>query len=453
MAQRLGEGEQRFRSGPAARLGVRHSLRDGQIHLDLVSRPSRAAFIDEPACPPRRFVRGPLKLEGMPLTLATYAATSRTNAHFHAFDLAALDRIYIPPGLTGLMNAPPVSQVVFLEDDNRGAVSREPVATLDGLGFHISIKGVGSTTDPYSSRPLDAASASRLTDSPEVRQGLAHPTMSVPAGEPERVITGERWLRGSPYGGQGLEHAEIAMRVSEQADLTSLRGFLIAPVVKIAFFPPELEERLRTIHWYRRFAGPIVQEIRLVPSNVRIYFHAKNTIGSDPRHIFELFGIQSSAEALRFETRFMRSAVALLTLYARTLRFDPVRQRYSGLDFHDVWLDKDAVLAPNGSVYFVDLEGIEEEATDPERLREKLEDQIYRSLYEFLFAYEQLEQERVRRFGAGRARKDQFADLLKEALADDPFVRARESARGVEMEIRNALAAEDLYTTFLLVDR
>ena len=394
-----------------------------------------------------------MRFEGLPLTLAAYRASSRTNPQFRAFDLANLDRIHLPPRLTGLLDEQPLSQLTFVEDDNRGAVSREPVATLDGLGFHLSIKGVGSTTDPYSSRPLDVAAASLLTDSPEVRQRLAHPSITGPAGEPDRVITGERWLRGSPYGGQGLEHAEIAMRVSERADLTSLHGFLIAPVVKIAFFPPELEERLRTLHWYRRFEGPIVQEIRLVPSNVRIYFHAKNTIGNDPRHIFELFGVQSSVQALQFETRFIRSAVALLTLYARTLQFDPVRQRYSGLDFHDVWLDKDAVLAPNGSVYFVDLEGIEEETTDPQRLREKLEDQVFRSLYEFLFAYEQLEQERVRRFGAGRSRKAQFVDLLTEALAGDPFARVRESSHDVEIEIRNALGDEGLYTTFPLVDR
>ena len=394
-----------------------------------------------------------MKLEGLPLTLATFAASTRTNSQFRKFDHAVLDRIHLPPGLTGLLDEPPLSRVTFVEDDNRGAVSPEPIATLDGLGFHVSIKGVGSTTDPYSSRPLNVPTASLLTDDPGVRERLAHPAMARPAGEPDRVITGERWLRGSPYGGQGLEHAEIALRVSERADLTSLRGFLIAPVVKIALFPPQLEERLRTLHWYRRFEGPIVQEIRLVPSNVRIYFHAKNTIGSDPRHVFELFGIRSSAEALQFETQFVRSAIALLTLYARTLQYDPVRQRYSGLDFHDVWLDKDAVLAPNGSVYFVDLEGIEEETTDPERLREKLEDQVFRSLYEFLFAYEQLEQERVRRFGAGRPRKAQFVELLTEALAGDPFVRARESGRGVGIEIRNALGDEGLYTTFPLVDR
>ncbi len=394
-----------------------------------------------------------MRFSGLPLTLAAYPARTTTNSRFQGFDLTALDRIHLPPTLTGFLDESPSSVTTFLEDDNRGAVSPEPVATLDGVEFHLSIKGVGSTTDPFASRPLDRATVSSLTEDDDVRRRLAHPRISPIDGEPERIITGERWLRGSPYGGQGLEHAAIALRVAEQADLTSLRGFLIAPVVKIAHFPAELEERLRTLHWYRRFSGPIVQELRLVPSNVRIYFHARNTIGSDVRYIFDLFGLRTNEESLRFEIAFLRSTVALLTLYARTLRYDPATQRYFGLDFHDVWLDKDAVLAPTGSVYFVDLEGIEEESVDRSRVSEKLEDQVYRSLYELLFAYEQLDQERMRRFGAGGSRKAHLTTLLTEALVEDPFVRPRHSASGLELEIRNALGDAGLYTTFPLVDR
>jgi len=83
------------------------------------------------------------------------------------------------------------------------------------------------------------------------------------------------------YGGQGLEHATISMRVSEMADLTSIHGFRIAPVVKIAFLPENLEIKIKEIYWYRKFPGRIVQETRLVPSNVRIHFHSGSTIGGN----------------------------------------------------------------------------------------------------------------------------------------------------------------------------
>jgi hypothetical protein len=389
----------------------------------------------------------------MPLRLAEYRATTTTNLQFQRFDLSALDRLYLPPSLTGLVDETPDAVRSFLEDDNRGAVSREPIAELDGTPFHLSVKGVGSTVDPFASAPLDRASVERLTDEPEVRRRLAHPGVAAAAGEPERFITGEAWLRGSPYGGQGLEHARIALAVSERADLTSLEGFRIAPVVKIAHFPSHLEERIRSLHWFRRFRGPLVQEVRLVPSNVRIYFHARSTVGSSVREVFDRFGLASSEKALAFEIAYLRSTIPLLTLFARTLRADPAKGDYAGLDFHDVWLDKDAVIAPDGTVYFVDLEGIEEVRVGREGVKEKIEDQVYRSLYELLFAYEQIDQERRRRFGGLAARKAQLLSLLERALAADRYVRLAVSHGNVELEIRNALSDEALNTRFPLVDR
>jgi hypothetical protein len=394
-----------------------------------------------------------VRLDGVPIRLAEYRARTTDNPQFDGFDLGALDRFFLPPAMTGLFDEPPLGLRSFLEDDNRGAVSPEPIATLDGTAFYLSVKGVGSAVDPFASVPLDRASVERLTDDPDVRQRLERPAVPRRDEELERYITGEVWLRGSPYGGQGLEHATIALSVSRRADLTSLEGFRIAPVVKIAHLPDALEERIRTLHWFRRFSGRIVQELRLVPSNVRIYFHAKSTLGSGIREVFDRFRIDSEPKALAFEIAFLRSTVPLLTLFARTLRIDPARGRYVGLDFHDVWLDKDAVVAPDGTVYFVDLEGIEEEAVDRDSVKEKIEDQVYRSLYEFLFAYEQIEQERARRFGTNASRKERFTSLMARALSGDRFVRWKDDHGRAELEIRNALLDERLYTTFPLVDR
>ncbi len=394
-----------------------------------------------------------MKLTGSPLTLAAYRASTTTNPQFEGIPLGDLDRLYLPPALTGLLDEPPLATRVFVEDDNRGAVTPEPVATLDGIPFYLSVKGVGSSVDPFSPRPLDAAAAAELTEDPTVRDRLAQPRTPSPSGEPDRIITGELWLRGSPYGGQGVEHASIALDVARRADLTSIRGFRIAPVVKVAHFPPELAERLRTIHWYRRYPGAFVQEIRLVPSNVRVYFHARSTLGNDVRQLFDRFGLVTPAAALRFEVAFIRTALAMLTLFARTLRTGERAGQWSGLDFHDVWLDKDAVVAPDGSVFFVDLEGIEEVAVERERVVEKVEDQIYRSLYEFMFGYEQIEQERLRRFGGERSRKAHFETLVAEALRDDPFLRVVPGGPSLELEVRNPGADEGLYTKFPLVDR
>jgi len=390
-----------------------------------------------------------MRPNGTPLTLAAYAAESLTHRQFRGFGLELLDRVYLPPAMAGLCDTPPLETRAFVEDDNRGAILPEPIATLDGLPFFLSVKGVGSTVDPYSHRALDASCAGELTDDEDLRARLARPA---PGAEP-RLITGELWLRGSPYGGQGLEHATTALRVSERADLTSIHGFRIAPVVKVCFVPTQIAERVRRICWYRRYPGRIVQELRLVPSNVRVFFHARSTLGTSVRHVFDLFGVDRPATAVRFEVNLVRSAVAMLTLYARTLRPLAPGDRYAGLDFHDVWLDKDAVVAPDGTAYFVDLEGIEEVPVDAASVRERMEDQIYRSLYEFVFAYEQVEQERVRRFGEPADRRSHFERILGEALRDDPFARLRAVPGGAELEVRNLAREERFNFGFRILDR
>ncbi|HTP55043.1 MAG TPA: hypothetical protein VML53_00030 [Thermoplasmata archaeon] len=391
----------------------------------------------------------PGTLAGTPVELRAYPAESRTNARFREFDLRRLDVVYLPESLWPLADGESTPAGAFVEDDNRGAVSRAPVATIDGAPFYLSVKGIGSSVEPFSSRTLDRTAAAELTDDPDLLERLRRP----PPDRDPRLITGELWLRGSPYGGQGEEHAATALRISERADLTSIEGFQIAPVVKVCALPSALADRLRRLYWYRQYRGRMVQELRLVPSNVRIYFHARQTIGSGVGAVFDQFGVASPAAAIAFETNFVRTAVPMLTLFARTLAPAPGGDRFTGLDFHDVWLDKDAVVAPDGRIFFVDLEGVDDVTVDRAEVREKVEDQIYRSLYEFVFAFEQIEAERARRFGGAGDRRDHFARIVAEALRDDPYVRLRSDAGRWEMVVRNRCAEENLYVAFRLIDR
>ncbi|MGP8072203.1 MAG: hypothetical protein ACLPZM_03630 [Thermoplasmata archaeon] len=374
---------------------------------------------------------GTRRLAGSPLTLTAFPAETITNRQFQGVDLAHWDRFFLPPALTPLVDEPGREVLEAIEDDNRSALLPDPVATLDGLPFYLSVKGIGSSVAPFSHQRLDAGSAAELTEDLDVRQRLRRRSGDVGGG----IISGELWLRGSPYGGQGLPHALTALRVSERADLTSLGGFRIAPVVKVSFLPESVADRLRGIHWYRKYRDRFVQELRLVPSNVRVYFHARRTVGNDPGAVFDQFGLDTAAKAHAFELNLVRSGVAVLTLFARTAAKDPAGRRYVGLDFEDVWLDKDAVIAPEGTIFFVDLEGIEPVAVEPEALREKVEDQIFRSLYEFMFAFEQVEAERARRFGSVGSRKRYFETLVVDSLRTDPFVRPRRGPTGLQLQV------------------
>ena len=389
-----------------------------------------------------------MRLNGLPVSLSSFPAETISSARFREFPLPELDRVFLPSLVASLMDTLPLATQEFIEDDNRGAILPDPIATLDAVPFYLSVKGIGSAIAPFSMARLDRELAAELSGDATLRDrfGRRRPQ------ETDRMITGELWLRGSPYGGQGLQHAETALRVAERANLTSIAGFRIAPVVKIAFLPPALEEQLRGVYWYRRFRGRMVQELRLVPSNFRIYFHSRSTVGGSARALFETFGLDSPAAARRFEVQFVQSVVPMLTLFGRTLTRGATSSSYRGLDFHDVWLDKDAVIAPNGAAYFVDLEGLEEVEVPAAGVGEKIEDQIYRSLYEFMFAYEQLDLERRRRFGDPTSRREQFASIVLEALQSDPFARPIVEGRSVGIEVRNPLGEESLYTRFPLVD-
>ena len=117
-----------------------------------------------------------------------------------------------------------------------------------------------------------------------------------------------------------------------------------------------------------------------------------------------------------------------------------------------MWLDKDAVLAPDGSVHFVDLEGIEDVEVERSKVRERIEDQIYRTLYELSFAYEQIEEERARRFGEGGTRKRHFEGILREAVRGDPFVRSESTPGPLEIVFLNKLQEPSFDVRFPAVD-
>ena len=386
-------------------------------------------------------------MRGIPVNLNSYEAPSvLTNKHFREFNVPEFERFYLSDSMNPLIDQDALETREFVVDDNRGAVSPMSTLDMDGTEFYLSVKGIGSTTSPFSDRLLGITEISTVIDDYSLRTKIQRSDNKVP-----RFVTGELWLRGSPYGGQGLQHATTSMRVSEMADLTSIHGFRIAPLVKIVMLPEDLEAEIKKIFWYRRFRGRIVQEIRLVPSNVRIYFHSGSTIGSNIGAVFELFGIGSNDSAIRFLQNFVRSGVAALTLFTRSITKNE-DGTFTGLDYSDVWLDKDAVLAPDGTIYFVDLEGLDTIIVSKDRVREKIEDQIYRSLYEFIYAYEQIERERAARFGDMADRKAQFEYFLRDALKDDETVGLSRENGSLQLVIGNILKDQSISTKFPIID-
>jgi len=402
---------------------------------------------------------GPINLRGMPVSLNVYdGAVTTTNKYFKGFQMSDFERIYLPDSVKPFSDVDPIGTKELLIDDNRSAVGRQPYMTIDGTDFYFSVKGIGSTTSPFSRQLFKKEEICSLLKSGITKERITN------AKEKEmkfpRYLTGELWSRGCPYGSQGLEFATIAMKATEMSDAstTSIHGFRIAPLVKIVRFPEALQKEITQLYWYRRFKQVMVQETRLIPSNIRIYFHSDWTIGDDTGELFDFFRIDNNDKAMDFLKNFVKSGIAILTLFVRSMR-DNGNGTYSGLDFYDVWLDKDAVLAPDGTIFWADLEGLQtitiggKDRADLEfNIEENLEHQIYRSLYEFMYAYEQIERERVRRFGHITDRKTQFEYLLKDALKDDEVVGLHRSQDSLELVIGNILGEEGLTKKFTILD-
>jgi hypothetical protein len=402
----------------------------------------------------------PIELRGVPIKLNQYEGSETiTNTYFRSFEMPEFERIYLPDSVKPFTDADPTGTKELLIDDNRSAVSREPYLAIDGTDFYFSVKGIGSTTSPFSRQLFKKEEICGLLEKSSRAKNRIMDAREKEIQFP-RYLTGELWSRGCPYGSQGLEFASIAMKAAEMSDssTTSIGGFRIAPLVKIVKLPKALQEEITQVYWYRRFKQEMVQEARLVPSNVRIYFHSDWTIGDDTGELFDFFHIDNNDEALDFMKNFVKSGIAILTLFVRSMKSND-GGTYSGLDFYDVWLDKDAVLAPDGTIFWADLEGLQEITIGGKdraglefNIEENMEHQIYRSLYEFMYAYEQIERERTRRFGHVTDRKTQFEYLLRGALKDDPVVDLHRSRDSLELVIGNILGEERLTKRFTILD-
>ena len=328
---------------------------------------------------------------------------------------------YVPELLWTLAGKPAGTPVSGVRDDNRSALLPGRRFVIGGQEFLAAAKGCGAAVDAYENAPLTADRVRSIARD----AALAAPLASED-GASLGFITGERWFGNVPYGGQAPDNAAIGFLTSLRAVDAQIHGFRVCPIIALLRLPEAVARIASSFFWYRRYEGEFWQEIRLMPSNVRLYFHSPVTFGVDTSRALSLFGIASFEDAERFLENLARSSLAALTLYARSLRHDDVRDVYAGLGYHDVWLDKDAVIAPDGNLHFADLEGIEEiAARDPGGVREEIGRQFHRNVYEATYALEALALDvdrRWRAFRTGGERRRWILDVLERACVADPFL-------------------------------
>ena len=340
---------------------------------------------------------------------------------FESFWSREVSGCYVPELLWKLAGRPDGRSVAGVRDDNRSALLPECRCVIQDREYIAAVKGCGAAVDAYENAPLTADRVRAICREPRYTSLLA-----AEDGGTQGFITGERWFGNTPYGGQAPDNAAIGLLTSRRSVDASIAGFHVCPIVALVRLPDPLGASASRFFWYRRYDGEFWQEIRLMPSNVRVYFHSPVTFGVDTARAFHLFGLASFEDAERFLLNLARSSLAALTLYARSLRHDAVRGLYAGLGYHDVWLDKDAVIAPDGTLHFADLEGIEEvPVPDAASVRAEIGRQFHRNVYEATYALEALAWEvdsRWRVFRGGPERRRWLLEVLERAALGDPFL-------------------------------
>ncbi len=224
--------------------------------------------------------------------------------------------------------------------------------------------------------------------------GALHPMFgAVQVETGERRLSGETWFGEAPWGAQGDEGVETALRITAEARGEALYGMPICPLLAAVRLPDEVVAA-RQPATYRQWRGGYWQELRLVPSRVRLAEQSDLTLAFQPQAALSALGLPEPAldggEALdAFIEELLRSGLCALTLAVRSAREE--QGGLSALRLDHVWLDKDAVLAPDGALCFADLEGLDRvPLRGPLELAALARKQLYDHSYELLYAVDRL---------------------------------------------------------------
>ncbi len=310
-------------------------------------------------------------------------------------------------------------------DGNRAATSRHLVETM-GRTWALGFKGVGAGAPLYGDGPLTE------------REGRAE------EGWAERPIVRESWMGESPFGGQGEPNARAGIARTDESVEGRLFGMPICPVISVMEIPEVLIEKG---HHYRHFSGAVVTEHRLVPSNVRLFHGTGRGLGQAPHDFLVALGLTERPALHAFVERLLGTGLSALTLFASSLR--ATASGLTGLDFDDAWLDKDSLVGPDGTLFFVDLESLDwVSVPDAQAATQRMRRQLARNAYDLLFAADALL--RAHELHSGRVtssaqRFSQMRELFVLGLDAQPRserVGLEASARELTVVLRSEFVSE-----------
>ncbi len=282
-----------------------------------------------------------------------------------------------------------IQMVEGLRDDNRSLIIPGYIAEIAGRKYYLEAKGIGARVPMYGFMMPDESTyvwGSRFHG-----RGITEHWKTMIKGEPRYM--GEMWFGNAPYGAHGTSESLDSVAITELGTgmeiPNCINGFWFCPVLYSIQLPDWVVDARKVFYWYRRYPGTWSQQFRLVPSNTRLYFHSDCTLGIAPRKVLAAYGVETRDGMDSFIENYIASGTAALTLAARTCRV--VDGHYEILDYDDVWLDKDSIIAPDGTIHFADIDDLEwREYRDQAGVKKKLRRQLERNFFEFMFGLDAL---------------------------------------------------------------
>jgi len=111
-----------------------------------------------------------------------------------------------------------------------------------------------------------------------------------------------------------------------------------------------------------------------------------------------------------------------LTLYTRSATING--NEIEGIYYQDVWLDKDCVVAPDGTIHFADIEGFIWKKVTIDEYKVIQKNEWQKLVYEFLYALVQIDSYRhllEERQISWPKQREEIALIIYEALIKDLF--------------------------------
>ena len=307
-----------------------------------------------------------------------------------------------------------------IKDENRNAILPQYSIDIDNRIYYLGVKGCGAYEDMFSGEKL---SRTKIINACRDKNFLSRiQNLSTNTG----FMMAESWMGESPYGCQGFVNGFDELRFSIIAKKDSINGAFICPVIAIVQLPLEIEKVARKFFWFRTYKKNFYQVIRLMPSNIRLYFESSQVV-ANPHSFLNLFGITNEKLMENFELNFIKSGIALLSLFARSAEIEG--DYIKGIIYQDVWLDKDCVVAPDGTIHFADLEGLIWRSTSFKEFPEIQTKEWDKLVFEFLFALVRLDTYRHQlreKIVNWESQRDELALLIQMALNKDLVARAEQ---------------------------